>query len=110
MSAAIYSRDALRQAREGRQPAAPAEERCIFDEVPLDAPMSGDLVIGFWADWLGEYVSWERYIATCPVERLRETTPRRAAAPTGQDRGVITQKSAASQPRERSLFDEVPQG
>ena len=73
MSALIYSREAWRESREAQA----AEEKreslqlSIFDQVPLDAPMPEGLVLGYWADWLGEFVSREKYLASMPIERVR---------------------------------------
>ena len=66
-----YSREALRQARAQRE-VQPATST-ICDQVPIDAPMAEGLLIGFWADWLGEFVSWDKYITTCPIDRLIDT-------------------------------------
>jgi hypothetical protein len=76
VSALIYSREALRESHDAQQ----AEEQrtspqlSIFDQVPIDAPMPEGLVLGYWADWLGErgeFVSREKYLATMPIERVR---------------------------------------
>ena len=73
MSAPIYSRRALVEARvvEREQAGAAPEEKTIFDLVPLDAPMPEALILGYWADWLGEFVSRDRYLASMPIDRVR---------------------------------------
>ena len=76
MSALIYSREALHESREAQA----AEEKrespqlSIFDQVPVDAPMPEGLVLGYWADWLGEFVSREKYLTSCPMDRVRAPT------------------------------------
>jgi hypothetical protein len=83
MSAPLYSRDALRESRAIQQ----AQQRdddpqlSIFDQVPVDAPMPDGLVLGYWADWLGEYVSRETYLTKCPLDRVRAPKEEEASIP-----------------------------
>ncbi len=83
MSTPIYSREALRESRESQE----AQQRnddpqlSIFDRVPLDAPMPDGLVLGYWADWLGEYVSRETYLTKCPLDRVRAPKAEEGPAP-----------------------------
>lgn len=73
MSALIYSREALRESRETQaaEQGSEPQQISIFDQVPIDAPMPEGLVLGYWADWLGEFVSRERYLTSCPIDRVR---------------------------------------
>jgi len=76
VSALIYSREALRESHEVQEAEEQKEspQLSIFDRVPADAPMPDGLVLGYWADWLGErgeFVSREKYLASMPVERVR---------------------------------------
>jgi hypothetical protein len=99
MSALIYSREALHESRETQA----AEERkaspqlSIFDQVPVDAPMPEGLVLGYWADWLGEFVSREKYLTSCPIDRVR--APKCEAAPVGRPDPDGKQKKAGSKRR-----------
>ena len=76
MSALIYSREALRESHVAQEAGEKKKspQLSIFDQVPVDAPMPDGLVLGYWADWLGEhgeFVSREKYLASMPVERVR---------------------------------------
>lgn len=91
MSALIYSREALRESHEAQEAEEQREspQLSIFDQVPVDAPMPDGLLLGYWADWLGErgeWVSREKYLATMPVERVRtpQVQEQRAARPQAQ--------------------------
>jgi hypothetical protein len=95
VSALIYSREALRESHVAQEAEEQREspQLSIFDQVPVDAPMPDGLVLGYWADWLGEhgeFVSREKYIASMPVERVR--------VPQVQ---VQEQEPTAAQPRAR---------
>jgi hypothetical protein len=99
MSALIYSREALHESRETQaaeeQKASP--QLSIFDQVPVDAPMPEGLVLGYWADWLGEFVSREKYLASMPIQRVR--TPRSDAAPAIEHDPAMPRKKAGSRRR-----------
>lgn len=68
MAASAYSLDAWRQFRARRElpsePASPPRSMTLAD-IPADAEMDDDMVIGFWN---GErFVSWEKWITTAPI-------------------------------------------
>lgn len=74
MAAPAYSLDAWRQFRARREsppePVAPPRSVTLAD-IPADAEMDDDIVIGFWN---GErFVSWEKWIVTAPIHL--EPTP-----------------------------------
>jgi len=68
MSAPAYSLEAWRRLRESgeRKAEAPLPPVTLAD-IPADAEMDEGIVIGFWN---GErFVSWEKWLATAPIER-----------------------------------------
>lgn len=71
MTAPLYSRRALTQSRDAEAAPPLFADRTSFDRVPLDAPMPEGLVLGYWADWLGEFVSRDKYVASMPIDRVR---------------------------------------
>jgi len=82
VSAPIYSRQALIESRElEEQQAGAPSQLSIFDQVPEDAPMPDGLVLGYWADWLGEYVSRDKYLTSCPISRVRDLRVASVEAP-----------------------------
>lgn len=74
MTAPAYSLEAWRRFKDGRDnPAKPTTQRLA--DIPADAEMDEGIALGCWN---GErFVSWEKWLATAPIERdpLPEVTP-----------------------------------
>lgn len=88
MSVAAYSLEALREYRRRKALASTvaAKAPLTLKDIPPDAPMEEGIVLGCWN---GEaFVSWEKWLASQPVEAFRE-------AP----RDVTPSESMPAQPR-----------
>ncbi len=68
MSAPVYSLEAWRRFKEGRDSNACAKPPTLrLADIPADAEMDEGIVLGCWN---GErFVSWKKWLATAPIER-----------------------------------------
>jgi len=84
MTAPAYSLEAWRRFKEGRDHSdeKPATQRLA--DIPADAEMDEGIVLGCWN---GErFVSWEKWLATTPIER----DPQPAASPLPADARCVS--------------------
>lgn len=67
-TAPAYSLAAWRKYREQRdQPKLESVAPSTLDSVPADAEMEAGIIVGFWNGQ--RFVSWEKWLATAPIER-----------------------------------------
>jgi hypothetical protein len=73
MNASPYSLNAWRRLKEGRDNSSPKRPAQCLADVPTDAEMDDGIVLGCWN---GErFVSWEKWLATAPIERDPQQAP-----------------------------------
>ena len=67
MTAPAYSLEAWRRFKEGRDHSDEKPSAQCLADIPADAEMDEGIVLGFWN---GErFVSWEKWLATAPIDR-----------------------------------------
>jgi hypothetical protein len=86
MSAPAYSLEAWRRFKEGRDQTTDSQGRNVtLADIPPDAEMDEGIVLGCWN---GErFVSWEKWLATAPLEK---DVPTEAEIPIQEDATCIT--------------------
>ena len=67
MSASPYSLNAWRRFKEGRDPGDRKRTAQCLADIPADAEMDEGIVLGVWNG--KRFVSWEKWLATAPIER-----------------------------------------
>ena len=79
-----YSLDAWRRFKERRDDDSAKPTALSLADIPADAEMDDGIVVGFWN---GErFVSWEKWVATAPIER----DPLQVASPVPVDAQCVS--------------------
>lgn len=104
MSAAAYSLEALRESRRRKAeatenvPTAPL----TLKDIPPDAPMEEGIILGCWN---GEaFVSWEKWLASQPVEAFRKAPRETPPATTSDSTPAEPRKARSHHAITASLF------
>lgn len=104
MNAAPYSLDALREYRRRKAEATTGAPKAplTLKDIPPDAPMEEGIVLGCWN---GEaFVSWDKWLASQPVEAFREAPRETPPAPLPESTPAQPRRTRSHRAITASLF------